>query len=228
MGYYGLYPGPYWWGGYYRVPATYGGGAYSQPYAPLGALDLNVKPKHAEVYVNGQSIGRVGRFDGFPEYLWLEPGSYELIFYLDGYRTERRVFTVRSGLVQDVRFSLEKGTAQPVAELSRPPRQAPERRRTPAPERWRERSQDESPLWHSPARSGLLKLEIEPDEATVYLDGRPLGTAQELERRGSGIPVSPGDHLLEVVYPGMEGASRSFRMGSDGIVELKIHLQAAN
>jgi len=30
------------------------------------------------------------------------------------------------------------------------------------------------------------------------------------------------------VYPGMEGASRSFRMGSDGIVELKIHLQAAN
>lgn len=230
LGYYGLYPAPYWWGGwggYYRVPATYGGGGvYPQSYAPPGALDLNVKPKRAEVYVNGQSVGRIGHYDGFPEYLWLEPGSYELIFYLDGYRTERRVYTVRAGLIQDVRFSLEKGPTRPVSELSQPPK--PERRRPPATDSWRERSQGESPLWKSPTSSGLLKLDIEPDEATVYLDGRPLGAARELERRGSGLPVAPGDHVLEVVYPGMEGASRSFRMGSDGIVSLQIHLRPAD
>lgn len=227
LGYYGAYPGPYWWGGYYRVPATYGGG-YGQVYMQPGALDLNVKPKRAEVYVNGEDVGHVGRYDGFPGYLWLEPGRYELIFLLDGYRTERHEFTVRPGLIQDVRFTLEKGPTQSVAELSQPPRLRPEPPRPRGPETWREQDRSDRSPWNAPARWGLLKLDVEPDEATVYLDGRPLGTAQDLERREAGIPVSPGDHVLEVVYPGTEGASKSFTMDPDGLVALTVHLQTAD
>ncbi len=46
----------------------------------LGALDLNVKPKNTQVYLNGNYIGVTGKFDGFPNFLWLREGTYELTF----------------------------------------------------------------------------------------------------------------------------------------------------
>jgi len=227
LGYYGVYPGPYWWGGYYRVPATYGGGGYGPAYMEPGALDLNVKPKRAEVYVNGDAVGHIGHYDGFPDYLWLQPGHYELIFYLDGYRTERREVTVRAGLIQDVRFSMQRGSAKPVSEVSHPPVTPPAAPRPRGPEAWRERLA--APEWNGNGQQGTghLELDIEPDEASVYLDGRPLGAARDLEQRQGGILVPSGPHTLEVVYPGMQGVSQSFEMQSDGQVALRIHLEPA-
>lgn len=223
LGYYGVYPGPYWWGGYYRVPATYGGGGYGPAYLEPGALDLNVKPKRAEVYVNGEAIGHIGHYDGFPDYLWLQPGHYELIFYLDGYRTERREITVRSGLIQDVRFSMQHGATQPVSEVSHPPVTPPPAPRPSGTEGWRERPS--APEWNGEQGPGRLVLDIEPDEASVYMDGRPLGTARDLEQRQGGIVVPAGKHTLEVIYPGMQGVSRSFEMEPDGQMALSIHLE---
>jgi hypothetical protein len=225
LGYYGGYPWPYGWGGYYRVPAAYGDGAYGHVVMQPGALDLNVKPKRAEVYVNGEPIGHVGRYDGFPGYLWLEPGRYELIFLLNGYRTARHEFTVRPGLIQDVRFRLEKGPTQSVSELSRPPQELQQPPRPRDRELWRESPERPgNPAWGGGTHQGLLKLDIDPNEASVYLDGQPIGTAGDLERRQPGIPVAPGAHTLEVVYPGTEGASRSFTMSADGLVSLTVHL----
>ncbi len=80
--------------------------------APVGALDLNVRPKKkVEVYVDGQYVGVTGNFDGYPAYLWLKEGTHQLVFYSDGYHTVAREYTIRPGVVTDVSFRLEPGNS---------------------------------------------------------------------------------------------------------------------
>ncbi|MEE8277925.1 MAG: PEGA domain-containing protein, partial [Thermoanaerobaculia bacterium] len=85
--------------------------------AGRGGLDLNVRPRKAEVYVDGQRLGRAGDFDGFPGYLWLEKGTHELALYKDGYLTVVQEFTIRPGLIQEVKFRLAPGKSVPLDEF---------------------------------------------------------------------------------------------------------------
>ncbi len=83
----------------------------------VGALDLNVKPKNTQVYLNGNYIGVTGKFDGFPNYLWLKEGTYELTFYNEGYMTVVQEFTIQQGAVIDVKLRLVSGQSVPPEEL---------------------------------------------------------------------------------------------------------------
>ncbi len=79
----------------------------------LGAIDINVKPKNTQVYLNGNYIGVTGKFDGFPGYLWLKEGTYELTFYNEGYMTVVREFAIHQGAVIDVKLRLVSGQSVP-------------------------------------------------------------------------------------------------------------------
>lgn len=115
---YGGWGGP-WYG--YGPPPGYGyDQRYGLRYEEPGAIDLNIKPKRAEIYVDGELVGSAGRFDGFPDYLWLTPGSHEIVLYRDGYATQRRVVDVRSAWVIDLRIALQRGEAIPPEQVSRP------------------------------------------------------------------------------------------------------------
>jgi hypothetical protein len=95
-GYYGgFYSGYYdpfydpWYGGY---PSAYdgGGGGYSQTsgYAvgnDDGALRLKIKPRDAEVYVDGYFAGQVDEFDGMFQRLHIEPGAHRIEVRAAGY-----------------------------------------------------------------------------------------------------------------------------------------------
>jgi hypothetical protein len=101
-GYYGgYYPWGYggmglggYYGGYYD-PWYYGD---SQPYADYGdgfdgQLRLKVKPRHAEVLVDGYFAGLVDEFDGVFQRLRIDPGGHRIEVRADGY--EPLVFDVR-------------------------------------------------------------------------------------------------------------------------------------
>ncbi len=77
----------------------------------LAALDLEIRPKRAKVYVNGRFIGRAGRFDGYPALLWLTEGDHQLAFYKEGYGTLVRDFNLHQGERVQVRIRLEPGEA---------------------------------------------------------------------------------------------------------------------
>ncbi len=79
----------------------------------LGAIDINVKPKRTRTYLNGNYIGMTGEFDGFPNYLWLEEGTYELAFYNEGYLTVIQEFAIRAGALIDVKLRLVPGQSVP-------------------------------------------------------------------------------------------------------------------
>ena len=166
----------------------------------MGGLDLNVKPKKAEVFIDGTPVGPVDRYDGFPGYLWLEPGSYELAFYLEGYETLTRRYSIYPGVVVDVKERLAPGAAVP-----------------PEPPELDEFSWDDSapsapPVAGEPPATGeelgggegvgRLQLSIRPGDTAVYLDGQFLGTGEELSQLSAGLVVEPGEHVLELVRPG--------------------------
>jgi len=109
---------------YYYSPYAYDYPYYPRygravAYEPQGALDLNVKPKDTQVFVNGYYVGTTGDFDGWPRYLWLDEDTYELIFYKDGYETSVKEIAVRRDLVIDVKLRMQPGNSAAPEDLTR-------------------------------------------------------------------------------------------------------------
>jgi hypothetical protein len=102
-GSYGLgffYYDPYSWYDSYYYPSysysypRYGGGVYQYRYGyPTGEIRLQVRPRHAEVYVDGYFAGHVDDFDGFIQALRIEEGPHTIEIVAPGY--EPLVFDVR-------------------------------------------------------------------------------------------------------------------------------------
>ena len=95
-GYYPIYY-PWGWGGI-GVGAYYGGGydpwGWGDPYATAasgydydGKLKLKVKPRQAEVLVDGYFAGSVDDYDGTFQELHLEPGPHRIEIRLEGYES---------------------------------------------------------------------------------------------------------------------------------------------
>jgi len=72
----------------YSYPSYYGGGVYQYRYGyPTGEIRLQVRPRHAEVYIDGYYAGRVDDFDGFLQALRIEEGPHTIEIVAPGYET---------------------------------------------------------------------------------------------------------------------------------------------
>jgi hypothetical protein len=83
--YYGAYPYPTYYAGSGYYQGRYG--------YPTGEIRLQVRPRNAEVYVDGYYAGRVDDFDGFLQSLRIEEGPHTIEIVAPGY--EPLVFNVR-------------------------------------------------------------------------------------------------------------------------------------
>jgi hypothetical protein len=71
-----------------------------------GMLDLNVKPRATEVWINGTLHGTCDAFDGFPSKLSLAPGLYRIrLVTPDGIDAVREL-RVRPGVELNVALDL--------------------------------------------------------------------------------------------------------------------------
>jgi hypothetical protein len=256
---YPRYYGPSWnYGIYWGWPYLYGSWGYPYHYPPavysgraqgLGALDLDVNPERAQVFLDGQYLGVCDDFDGFPDYLWLEPGTYDLVFFHEGYRTVAHQVTVRTGLRIDFNDRMVPGEAVRPEDLPsksverreerlRRDREAAEEARaaqTARDEAWRTRRETTRRETGEPAAGadhldvrsepGRLQLRVVPADASIYLDGRFLGTGEELARLRSSLLVDAGSHRLEVVRPGYESVEKEFVAIAGEEVELRLELE---
>ena len=80
VGYYGYYD-PWGWGGYDPYPPI----GYGYGYGDEGSLRVKVKPRQAEVYVDGYFAGAVDDYDGTFQRLRLDAGPHRIEVRLDGY-----------------------------------------------------------------------------------------------------------------------------------------------
>ena len=128
-GYYGYGFGPtfglgwgwgWGWGPYYWPP--YGPGAFRPEggvdrglamMAGVGAVDLDVKPSQADVWVDGKYVGEARDLDGYPSFLWVKEGEHTVAIYKGGYRTFEEKVEVQRGLETKLKVRLEKGQSEP-------------------------------------------------------------------------------------------------------------------
>jgi hypothetical protein len=122
-GYYGFNPwfgfgagfGPYWgWGPYY--PGFYPPGGVDMSAAMVagyGAVELNVKPNRADVWVDGRYVGEARDLDGYPSYLWLADGPHRLAVHKGGYLVFDEPIDVRRGMKTEIKLKLEPGDSPP-------------------------------------------------------------------------------------------------------------------
>lgn len=99
---------PWWYGygPYYPYGGYYGyGRAVSRNWA---AVDTDVSPESARVYLDGEYVGTADDFDGYPDYLYLKSGRYRLEFRLEGYETRTISVDARAGTKIDVGDRLAK------------------------------------------------------------------------------------------------------------------------
>jgi PEGA domain-containing protein len=117
-GYYGGYYDPWWYGagyigdygGYYDpwyggYPSSPQGTYSSSSYQEEGKLRLKIKPREAEVYVDGYYAGVVDDFDGVFQRLHLETGAHRIVVRAPGY--EPLEIAVRISLDQTTTYEGE-------------------------------------------------------------------------------------------------------------------------
>ncbi len=206
-------PAFYWDLGYWQPEVhVYGGGGGSyERYDEVGqgALDLNIRPKTAEVYVDGAYVGMADQLDGYPIYLWLEEGTYEVAFYKQGYETIFRRYTIYPGVTINVDDHMRPGEAiLPIPPTGAyPSTGAPSAGIAPG------------------ANDGRLAIVATPGDAAVYLDGHFVGTAAEISDLGSGLIIEPGDHLVEIIRPGYENQRVPISVAAGELIDLQLDLR---
>lgn len=100
---YGVYPG-------YGYPSPYGGSPYPPYYSSsydMGGVRLQIRPRDAQVFVDGYYAGLVDDFDGTFQSLKLEPGGHKLEIRMPGFQTleldihvqPNRTITIREDLI---------------------------------------------------------------------------------------------------------------------------------
>ena len=106
--------GPWGWGGAYYP--GYPAGGVDMNYAMMsgmGAVELNVKPNRADVWVDGRYVGEARDLDGYPTYLWLQDGGHRLQVYKGGFKVFDDQIDVRRGMRSEIKLKLEPGESQP-------------------------------------------------------------------------------------------------------------------
>ncbi|HKB10844.1 MAG TPA: PEGA domain-containing protein [Vicinamibacterales bacterium] len=206
---------PFWYDPWF---APYGFGWYP-PYrgaylAPEASVKFDVKPKQAEVYVDGYYAGIVDDFDGAFQRLHILPGEHELELYLDGYRPVKQKIFLTADNTFKVKYNLEKlaageqaeprpqPVAPPVSAQGQPPMPPPGGAYPAPPPRGpvgRRPPQAPQPPMPPPSAQGAygsLAIRVQPNDAEVSIDGEPW--------RGPGgqdrlvVEVSEGSHTIEI------------------------------
>jgi PEGA domain len=255
--YWGGYGGyPYWggYGGYYGGYGGYYGGyvapyGYSGYYPFFGDVRTEVKPKEANVYVDGAFVGTVDSFDGWWQRLQLAPGKHRIVFRAPGYVPY--AVTIQALPGQDVKIKQQMQPGQDVISesdmmLSEAEREEgngdrnydtnrpSSRPRNPSnPYGWdsnpNSRNQENSgnSLSMQPQNNDRrpLVLRVTPKDATIYIDENYYGTADVNSSGTVQVLLPPGIHKIEIVRPGYESFTQEVKMELNAENKLDVNLQ---
>ena len=227
--YYG-YGYPYGYG-YWGYPYPYFDsyyGYYGGSYSYTGSVRLRVKPRHAEVLVDGYYVGTVDDFDGIFQSLKLEPGPANIEIRSPGFESLALNVRILPGRKITYEANMRAGDPGPPpapAAASRRilPRQADpnaiiERRQpgeAPPPDAQQqlppERSLDYD---QQPPLFGGVRLRVDPKDAQVFVDGLFVGTVDDFDG-GKGLPLESGPQNIEIRADGYQPLTIQVRILPD-------------
>lgn len=229
---YGYYDYGYSYGDYYGYyPYAYGG-SYRYRSGNIAQIRTMVEPSKTRVYVDGYYAGLVDDFDGLFQRLNVSPGRHDITLRLEGYTSH--TFSVYAGRDSTVklRWDMVRGageTRDSIGEeydrrsdrdadrdrdLDRDSDRDAERDRDATRDRSREVDTDRPERPSAPpsrAGRGEVFFEIEPSDASVYVDGEFYGKASQVTR----LELAAGRHRIEVVRPGYRTEETEIEIGSE-------------
>jgi hypothetical protein len=230
----GFYYGysPYYYSGYYGYSPYYYGsrGGYGYGYR-TGSLRLLVEPREVRVYVDGYYAGIVDDFDGIFQRLNLSPGRHEITFKLEGFRSYRvRVYVPLDQTVK-IHHRMVSGAGTEVDETTVGVPMDDERYADRDDERYDRRDEgryedrarrdrDESYGAGDRGDMGSLRLDVQPADASVYVDGDFKGTGRQI--RALSLPA--GRHRVEIVRPGFRTVEREVEVRPGQTTDLDVDL----
>jgi hypothetical protein len=218
---------PFWlydpWFGY-GFAAPFGPYSYGYPYYYVdSSLRLEVKPKNAEVYVDGYYAGLVDDYDGTFQRLRVAPGQHEVVLYLDGYRTVRQRLYLEPNATFKVKYTMvplpageqQETRPEPVNPPPqpggpgygrgpvgrRPPQGPPPEAPPPGP-----MTPPGQPTPPGPPRAGAafaygtLAIRVQPSDVEILIDGEPWHSPDAQDRLV--VEVAEGSHTIEIRKPG--------------------------
>ena len=200
-GYGSYYSGSYGYGPYYARRYGYGSG---YGYRDTGSLRVQVDPEKTRVYVDGYYAGIADDFDGIFQRLHISPGRHDITLKLEGYRTHRfRVYVPVEHTIK-LHYDMVRGSGDDAEEVVG----QPDLEGRPAGyARLEDEDRDElarDPEGERARDAGMLRLDVRPSDASIYVDGGFRGTARDLDR----LRLSPGRHRIEMVRPGYRTVER--------------------
>jgi hypothetical protein len=241
-----FYYDPFWFGvgfgtfydpfyaGWYPLYAQYPYAYPRYPYyygAGWASARIQMKPRDAQVYVDGYFVGAVDQFDGVFQRLDVPAGEHELTVYLPGYRSyhERVLFRPGEGYhFKAILEPLAPGTApepkpqpaapppgngvEPRAPYGRGPYREPpppqEPGRMPPPERPGDRG-GENRLPEA-GGFGTLNVRVQPTDAVVTIDGERWDSPEGGSRLV--VELAAGSHRIEVRKEGFRPYSSTVQI----------------
>jgi hypothetical protein len=214
----------YGWPGWYGYPYYAG---YPYPYAyPYaydysGAARLEVKPRIAEVYVDGHLVGTVDDFDGWAQRLNVNPGEHELTIYLKGHQTYRQNVLFRPGATLKVEHVMQPLAAGETDEPRPVPAATPRRTSARAAQDYPPDEQRQpgepvpAPRRNSPDvvrgsdQYGSLAVRVQPLDAEVLVDGESW---QSPDAGSLTLQLAEGVHRVQVRKQGYRTYSAEVRV----------------
>jgi len=204
---YGRYGYPYWLHNrhpyYWNQPNYY---YYGPIYEPTGAIRLKVKPREAEVFVDGYYVGLVDEFDGIFQRLRLEPGPKQLKIRSPGFQTlivEARIIAERTITYE---AGMRPGDPGP---QPRPEPPAAVHENTPPENLSGLPVSGKTPQQHGvnyktpPTTLGGILLKVDPSEARIFVDGYYVGIVNDFD--GSrGLLLKSGPKTIKIQADGYE------------------------
>jgi hypothetical protein len=229
-GYDSSYWAPYYYGYGYYGPSYYGYYGYpaSRGYRrEAGALRLRVEPEQTRVFVDGYYAGEVDDFDGVFQRLYLAPGRHDITLRLDGHRSHRFRVYVPIDQTLKLHHRMVAGEGEDTADFGGDAEDEGEVRGRPAGvSRLQDDDDDErTDSSASPALEvenwGTLRFDIQPNDASIYVDGEFRGTAREARS----LKLPAGMHKVEVVRPGFATVDKDVEVKPDETSDFEAELE---
>ncbi len=201
---YGYYDYGYGYGDYSGYYPSYGYRTYRYREGNVAQVRTLVQPDKTRVYVDGYYAGIADDFDGLFQRLNVSPGRHEITLKLEGYNSHTFSIYASRDETLKLRWDMVRGNGETRDTIGAPLDRSPmETNRDADRDVERDRSTEGryEPPSREPARPtgrGELFLNIEPGDASVYIDGEFYGKASEVSR----LDLPAGRHRIEVVRPG--------------------------
>ena len=225
---------PFFFGAYYGPGYGYGyGGGYDPGQHNYGSsyragqVRVQVQPSETRVYVDGYYAGVADDFDGIFQRLNTAAGGHDISLRLEGYRTFNvKLYVPDDGTIK-LQHKMERGTGEENAGVMGVPQEYPryDDRRA-ANDREDEygddRDRDRSPDLRADqsGERALVRLDVQPADASVYVDGVFRGTGRDLRQ----LRLPAGRHRIEVVRPGYRTIERDVELAPGQTLDVGIDL----